>query len=262
MLDKSAFPFFFDWVAFDVAIVGTEPRIYMTAPGGLGSGKILRTGLLGLLTADVYELRQEGRPLWFANEPTGDELYLVNGGSDILWGMGISRAKVDGSQAEVLLEYNWDFEGDTITLEYPTALGVDIEEESLYWIHQRYVTVKDVTQKTQFLRRSDLNAQSIEDLFIMPFGGGGLALDLTVPGDTNGDGDVDLGDFESLKEHFGGGVKRSQGDLNGDHQVDLNDFDVLKSNLGADAAVPEPEGLVLLALGFAALAVIYGQRFQ
>lgn len=79
-----------------------------------------------------------------------------------------------------------------------------------------------------------------------------------IPGDVNGDGTVNLADFNILKSNFGlSGQSRAMGDLNGDTNVDLQDFNILKGNFGAGgaAAVPEPAGWLLAALGMAALAV-------
>ena len=78
----------------------------------------------------------------------------------------------------------------------------------------------------------------------------------TLVGDANGDGRVDLADFQALKDGFGSGVRREQGDLNDDKVVDLNDFNLLKSNFGAGAAVaPEPATWTLLACGAGLLAL-------
>lgn len=55
---------------------------------------------------------------------------------------------------------------------------------------------------------------------------------LTVAGDADFDGDVDLADFAALKTHFGGQGGAAEGDFNGDGQVDLVDFAVLKANFG------------------------------
>lgn len=81
-------------------------------------------------------------------------------------------------------------------------------------------------------------------------------------GDTNGDGQVDLGDFGTLKANFGIGNSRAQGDLNFDRHVDLADFGILKSSFGqgvANAAVPEPAA-VTLALVAAILFVAASAR--
>ncbi len=55
-----------------------------------------------------------------------------------------------------------------------------------------------------------------------------------VPGDADGDGDVDLDDFVILKNQFGttSGATYAQGDFDGDGDVDLDDFVVLKQNFG------------------------------
>ena len=56
------------------------------------------------------------------------------------------------------------------------------------------------------------------------------------PGDTDGDGDVDLDDFVLLKQSFGlaSGAEWNQGDFDDDGDVDLDDFVVLKQNFGFD----------------------------
>ena len=55
------------------------------------------------------------------------------------------------------------------------------------------------------------------------------------PGDADGDGDVDLDDFNILKGNFGmtAGATTAQGDFDGDGDVDLDDFNILKGNFGA-----------------------------
>lgn len=75
----------------------------------------------------------------------------------------------------------------------------------------------------------------------------------SIPGDYNGDGFVNLDDFNILKSNFGGNGGPDTGDSNGDGRVDLTDFSILKANFGRAAAVPEPSAMVL-----AALAVIIG----
>ncbi len=54
------------------------------------------------------------------------------------------------------------------------------------------------------------------------------------PGDADGDGDVDLDDFATLKRNFGTseGADCSMGDFDGDGDVDLDDFALLKTNFG------------------------------
>jgi hypothetical protein len=63
-----------------------------------------------------------------------------------------------------------------------------------------------------------------------------------IPGDTDGDGDVDLDDFSNLKIGFGiaSGATLMQGDLDADGDVDLVDFNILKENFGAMSSWLEP----------------------
>jgi hypothetical protein len=77
-----------------------------------------------------------------------------------------------------------------------------------------------------------------------------------LPGDANGDREVDLNDFNILKANFGTGTTRAEGDFNDDAMVDLNDFNILKANFGTSGGspVPEPGTLALALLGGVALA--------
>lgn len=74
-------------------------------------------------------------------------------------------------------------------------------------------------------------------------------------GDVDGDGDVDMTDFNMIKANFRTSVaSRTMGDLTGDGFVDLADFRQWKDNdplagAGAGAAIPEPAALVLAACG-------------
>ncbi len=70
-----------------------------------------------------------------------------------------------------------------------------------------------------------------------------------IPGDTNGDRNVNLEDFTTLKDNFGGSASITEGDVTLDGVVDLNDFSLLKDNFGRQAAVPEPATLWLISCG-------------
>jgi hypothetical protein len=76
-------------------------------------------------------------------------------------------------------------------------------------------------------------------------------------GDADADGDVDLNDFGVLKANFGTAGWGIAGDVDYDEDIDLNDFGLLKDNFGksAAAAVPEPSGWLLAALGAIAIAM-------
>ena len=86
-----------------------------------------------------------------------------------------------------------------------------------------------------------------------------------LPGDFNADGSVDGDDLAVWKEHFGTatGAEAGQGDADGDGDVDGGDFLEWQRNVAAGggaaeavAAVPEPAGLALVALGGAIVALV------
>jgi hypothetical protein len=89
----------------------------------------------------------------------------------------------------------------------------------------------------------------------------GLGADL--PGDVNGDNEVDGVDFAILKMNFGNtGVNRGDGDLTLDGNVDFDDFRQWKSHAtGAGASsslegVPEPTIASLLLIELSGLSLI------
>ena len=84
--------------------------------------------------------------------------------------------------------------------------------------------------------------------------------DNVLPGDADGDGDVDAADYIMVKTHFGGapaaGTEGSGGDFNGNGTVDWNDLQELMSGLSSGtggAPIPEPATLIILAVGLPAL---------
>ncbi len=93
-------------------------------------------------------------------------------------------------------------------------------------------------------------------------------MDTLLPGDADGDGDVDLADFTILRNNFGVdmGATVMTGDFNGDGTVDLADFTILRNNFGTTSdsdiaainawyasVVPEPTTMALLGMGSLAL---------
>jgi hypothetical protein len=96
------------------------------------------------------------------------------------------------------------------------------------------------------------------------------------PGDTDGDGDVDLVDYQHIVDHMGlrgqstlnGDIAKRDGTQGADGVVDINDFRLWKLNYphspGAGAGsgqVPEPSALLLVLAG-AALSGIYAMGFR
>jgi hypothetical protein len=85
-------------------------------------------------------------------------------------------------------------------------------------------------------------------------------IDAGVPGDVDGDEDVDMDDFAIIQSHFQQAVTmRVEGDLNLDNFVDFRDFRQWKSNAPAPViaewaalGVPEPSSVLLAGLALAA----------
>jgi hypothetical protein len=83
------------------------------------------------------------------------------------------------------------------------------------------------------------------------------------PGDTDGDGDIDLNDLNRFSDGWYGNLPPSwaTGDFDGDNDVDLQDLNLFSDGWygpagpGGEGAVPEPGALCLLVLGVLTLAV-------
>jgi len=91
-------------------------------------------------------------------------------------------------------------------------------------------------------------------------GAGATITDLlgVVGEDVNGDGNIDILDYEIIRDHMGQApATQAEGDTNFDSRVDLVDFKNWKAafNAAAPAAVPEPASLGLLLLAAAACGV-------
>jgi len=89
-----------------------------------------------------------------------------------------------------------------------------------------------------------------------------LRLAGATPGDADIDGDVDLDDLFTVRNHFGGAGGWLEGDFDGNGLVELDDLFAVRNHFGetaAEAAVPEPATLVMMAVG-AVLALRRGRR--
>jgi hypothetical protein len=82
---------------------------------------------------------------------------------------------------------------------------------------------------------------------------------VSVPGDANGDGDVDDADLALFEAQFGFDTPGNSCDFDGDGDVDLDDFVIIRGNFGFTSApepaapdfssTPEPATMSLLAIG-------------
>jgi hypothetical protein len=61
---------------------------------------------------------------------------------------------------------------------------------------------------------------------------------VTLPGDTNDDGRVDLEDLNAVRNHFGASGANLNGDANDDGQVDLDDLNLVRNHFGATSPAP------------------------
>lgn len=91
----------------------------------------------------------------------------------------------------------------------------------------------------------------------------------SVPGDLDGDGDVDLGDYGVLTSHWlQEVVVNTTGDLDGNGLIDIRDFGAFKRDYNAfngntsGLEAPEPGTLTLLVLALTALSIFCQHRRQ
>lgn len=107
-----------------------------------------------------------------------------------------------------------------------------------------------VDPKTGALETLHLNGKYLHlDLQLM------TTLPYMLPGDSNGDGKVDDGDYTTWADNFGNKyASPGTGDTNWDCQVDDADYTSWADNYGrAAGTAPEPASLALLGMGMAAI---------
>jgi hypothetical protein len=98
---------------------------------------------------------------------------------------------------------------------------------------------------------TDWQSFGIEDLRLIE---GAVSL----PGDANGDGVVNVGDLGILAGNYGTleGATWEMGDFNGDGAVNVGDLGILAGNYGSSVAASVPEPTCLSLLGLSGLAMI------
>ncbi len=91
---------------------------------------------------------------------------------------------------------------------------------------------------------------------------------LALEGDTDGNLDVDITDFNVLAGSFGAtNAEWTDADFDGDMDVDITDFNFLASNFGsyslaAPALIPEPTTAGLVLVGLLAMTAACRRRFS
>ncbi len=187
------------------------------------------------------------------------------GGSAAPW-IGVPGATPLGRWFE--FQHERDFLANSISLDL-AALGFDdrwspvrIDDQApasgQHWLTTNYPVGTDVWAGVRAHNSVVVDGQTPRDAQGDPFFSGAwqhmLTSAVTMVGDANDDGQVNLDDFGLIKASFGHATDWSGGDFDDNGMVDLSDFGLFKANFGNAAVVaPEPPGLPLLGLG-AALA--------
>jgi hypothetical protein len=161
----------------------------------------------------------------------------------------------------------WEYVVPIETVRHPTDIAGDLNYNGRfdgqdYDILKRNVEVAPAEPQGEFLRRLDLNGDSMVDVLDLTYWDEEL-LQLA-DGDANRDGLVNATDLNALAVNWRtvGGATWEQGDFTGDGNVGAADLNALALNwnrgvaaaASSPAAVPEPSGIALLLVGLCALA--------
>lgn len=224
-----------------------------TPLGSLMSGDTIAIGTAGSGSSigpnetDFVSISNENDDDYFAfsiAEPLQIDLTLTPRGANYLQG---SQPFVTTETADLSLAL---FDSNGVSLLTESASGAAGVVESINDF------VLD-TPGTYFARIASASAASDQVVQFYELELSSSALVSELPGDSNGDGLVDLLDLDILGANFGDSPATfAQGDFNGDGTVDLLDLDLLGANFGATSgttAIPEPAALGLLLAGLAAL---------
>ncbi len=171
--------------------------------------------------------------------------------------VGYSHGAVRGYEAVI-----WDPVNGLRSIQ--TTLGNDFGAELTGWTLQNAIAVS--ADGRTVIGYGD---------YFGAFRGWIATIPLGLPGDADGDNDVDFQDFMLLQVGYGitSDAAQSDGDLDMDGDVDFQDFLILQSHYatsadvimgaGVAAAVPEPSTLALALLGCVTLALhCYSKRMR
>ena len=157
-----------------------------------------------------------------------------------------------------LASYDGNYDGDiTLTFSYDDSLLGEDEDERLLAVW--HYNGSEWEELPTLDRDRDADLLTVLADGFSPFVLGYLS---RLPGDCDGDGDVDFLDYITLKRNFGreGEFDLCDGDFDGNDQVNEYDFLMLKDYFGLSleqsgpaAHAPEPTALCLLAVGGLAL---------
>ncbi len=203
-----------------VALDLTAGKVYWAATV---ARKIQRANLDGSKVEDVVTISYPSLyPIAIALDAEGGKMYWTL--DDLSWGSFgvIQRANLDGSGIEDV--YVPDFPGE----DAPQWIALDAQTETMYWTKFTF---------PDGVRRANLDGSAVEDL-IETHQPRGIALDLRVAGDCDGDSEVTLKDLVWLVDCITGpgATPRPEChcvDLNYDGYVDLGDFALFQIALTA-----------------------------
>jgi sugar lactone lactonase YvrE len=215
-----------------LALDAAAGKLYWTNVGG--GGAIRRSNLDGT-NVETVAIGNIGFPSILALDPAGNQMYWTNFDAQSQAGANINRANLDGTNISVIAP---DVAG---------GLAHDAAAGKLYW---------SAFPGGAIIEANPDGSNRQEQFTVTGALPIALAIDNSVPGDANFDRLVTVVDLAALQGNFGLGNRRSQGDFTADHRVDLDDFGVFKDGFttaAAAAAVPEPAGWILGALGLCAL---------
>lgn len=185
--------------------------------------------------ADVLQLVVQIGPAGF------DQIVL----EDATVGEGIATLDVAGATVEVKVE------GELVEGTEYQIIAADL----VTGLDEFNLLLEDPSMwDTSMLSQGKLIFGAMTEVCVIPDGG--------LPGDLDGNGEVNFSDFLTLSGNFGAtGVSYAEGDIDCNGEVAFADFLALSANFGASAAVssvPEPSGIVLI--GFATLFAIINRR--